>query len=168
MKPIFFNSRNNSSWLEISCADTTILMASKRLSLFLINPYPLLLRCKDMYFKPHRMHNIQIFSYFYSKQIIFRLLPKERRVERPGFSCIFMQHAHTIPRPPYRMPRPYFQYFYQACPTYFPANRHIFQTFCVSLQLKNKKFNKHIEYNKHYGKEKKIFPGRRGHPPLLV
>lgn len=54
-----------------------------------------------MYFKPHRMHNIQIFSYFYSKQIIFRLLPKERRVERPGFSCIFMQHDHTIPRHPH-------------------------------------------------------------------
>lgn len=40
--------------------------------------------------------------------------------------------------------------------------------FYVSLQLKNKKFNKHIKHNKHYGKEKKIFSGRRGHPSLLV
>ena len=73
------------------------------------------------------------------------------------FLHIYATRPHHPTPPPYRMPRPYFQYFYQACPTYFPANRHIFQTFCVSLQLKNKKFNKHIEYNKHYGKEKKIF-----------
>lgn len=55
------------------------------------------------------------------------------------------------------MPQPRLRYFYQACLTYFPANRHIFQTFSVSLQLKNKKFNKHIKHNKHYGKEKRYF-----------
>ena len=49
-----------------------------------------------MYFKPHRLHNMQIFSNFYSKQIIFHLLSKEKQTKAPVSFCIFMQYVHTV------------------------------------------------------------------------
>ena len=49
-----------------------------------------------MYFKPHRLHNMQIFSHFYSKQIIFHLLSKEKQTKAPVSFRIFMQYVHTV------------------------------------------------------------------------